>query len=320
MTPVATHITAFLRERLPIQRGASQNTCAAYADTFRLLLEYASGRCGISPSQLHLEQLDSRMIMDFLEYLETARGNCARTRNARLTAIKSFMRFVEHRLPTILEHSRRILAIPSKRTDSRLIGYLNIDEVKAILDAPDLKTADGLRDRAMMHLCFAAGLRASELVTLPTAAVILHSPPSIRVTGKGRKERCLPLWKETAADLRRWLRVRGDKPGVRELFLNARGLPMTRHGFKYVLSKHVDVAGNSCSSLKAKSVSPHVLRHSCAMMILQATGDIRKVSLWLGHADLQTTQVYLRADPTEKLEAIDAALPPVLRRGVFRPA
>jgi len=266
-----------------------------------------------------MEQLDARMIMDFLEHLETARGNSASTRNARLTAIKSFMRFVEHRMPAILEQCSRILAIPSKRTDSRLIGHLSINEVTSILNAPDPKTANGVRDRAMIHLCFAAGLRVSELVALLTSAVVLDAQPLVRITGKGRRERCLPMWKETAADLRKWLCVRGDRPGVRQLFLNARGLPMTRYGFTYVLGKHVEKARRRCPSLKGKSVSPHVLRHSCAMMILQATGDIRKVSLWLGHADLQTTQVYLRADPTEKLEAIKAALPPVLRRGTFQP-
>lgn len=319
MTPITSHITAFLRERLPIQRGASPNTCCAYADTFRLLFEYAGQRCHVSPSKLHVEQLDAYLIMDFLEHLETVRGNSASTRNARLTAIKSFVRFVEYRVPALLEQCYRIRAIPSKRSDSRLIRHLTIDEVKSILNVPDLKTASGVRDRAMMHLCYAAGLRVSELVSLPTAGVVLDSQPWVRITGKGRKERCLPLWKETANDLRRWLNLRGDKPGIPQLFLNARGIPMTRYGFQYLLGKHVRVARRTCPSLQGKHVSPHTLRHSCAMTILQATGDIRKVSLWLGHADLQTTQVYLRADPTEKLAALDATLPPVLRRGAFRP-
>ena len=189
--------------------------------------------------------------------------------------------------------------------------------MQAILNAPDLQVRDGLRDRAMLHLCFSAGLRVSELVGLPLVALDLQPSPSIRIQGKGRRERCLPLGKETAADLRAWLAVRGDALAP-ELFLNARGQPMTRSGFEYILRKHVRTATERCPSLKHKRVAPHVLRHTCALMILQATGDLRRVSLWLGHADMQTTEVYLRADPTEKLEAIETILPPALKRGQFR--
>jgi integrase/recombinase XerD len=167
------------------------------------------------------------------------------------------------------------------------------------------------------HLCFAAGLRVSELVSLPLKALEFYPTPSVRVLGKGRKERTLPLWKDTAVDLRNWLAVRGDTPAC-ELFINARGLPMTRSGFEYILQKHVTTAAHACASLRKKHVSPHVLRHTSAMVVLQATGDIRKVALWLGHDDMQTTAVSLRADPTEKLEAIAAVLPPTLKRGEFR--
>jgi integrase/recombinase XerD len=315
MTAIAPHITAFLRERLPRQRGASEHTCQSYAYAFQLLFRYASERFNVNPSALELEQLDAPLIMDFLEQLEAKRGNTASTRNARLAAIKSFMRFCEYREPAILEQSRRILAIPFKRTDIALIDHLSTAEMEAILNAPDLSVRAGIRDRAMLHLCFSAGLRVSELVGLPLAAVDLQSP-SILVQGKGRRERCLPLWKQTTTDLRAWLAVRGEAL-VPELFLSARGQPMTRSGFEYVLRKHVHTASEHCPSLKGKRVSPHVLRHSCAMMILQATGDLRKVSLWLGHADMQTTEVYLRADPTDKLEAIEAIIPPALKRGRF---
>lgn len=316
MTAIAPHITAFLRERLPRQRGASQHTCQSYAYAFQLLFLYASERFNVNPSALELEQLDAPLIMDFLEQLETKRGNTASTRNARLAAIKSFMRFCEYREPAILDQSRRILAIPFKRTDIALIAHLSTTELEAILNVPDLRRRAGVRDRAMLHLCYSAGLRVSELVGLPLAAVDLQSSPSILVQGKGRRERCLPLWKQTATDLRAWLAVRGEALAP-ELFLNARGQPMTRSGFEYVLRKHVRTACEHCPSLNGKRVSPHVLRHSCAMMILQATGDLRKVSLWLGHADMQTTEVYLRADPTDKLEAVEAIIPPALKRGRF---
>jgi integrase/recombinase XerD len=316
MTAIAPHITAFLRERLPRQRGASEHTCQSYAYAFQLLFLYASERFNVNPSALELEQLDAPLIMDFLEQLETKRGNTASTRNARLAAIKSFVRFCEYREPAILEQSRRILAIPFKRTDIALIDHLSTTELEAILNAPDLRGRAGVRDRAMLHLCYSAGLRVSELVSLPLAAVDLQSSPSILVHGKGRRERCLPLWKQTATDLRAWLALRGEAL-TPELFFNARGQPMTRSGFEYILRKHVRTASKHCPSLKGKRVSPHVLRHSCAMMILQATGDLRKVSLWLGHADMQTTEVYLRADPTDKLEAIEAIIPPSLKRGRF---
>jgi integrase/recombinase XerD len=317
MTAIAPHITAFLRERLPEQRAASAHTCHSYAYAFQLLFHYASERFNVTPSTLELEQLDAPLIMDFLEQLETKRGNTASTRNARLAAIKSFMRFCEYREPSILEQSRRIVAIPFKRTNTRLIDHLSVAEMQAIINSPDLRVRAGLRDRAMLHLCFSAGLRVSELVGLPLAAVDLQSSPSIRVQGKGRRERCLPLWKQAAADLRAWLAVRGEALAP-ELFLNARGQPMTRSGFEYLLRKHVRAATERCPSLQSKRVSPHVLRHTCAMMILQATGDLRRVSLWLGHADMQTTEVYLRADPTEKLEAIEAITPPALKRGRFQ--
>lgn len=317
MTLIAPHITAFLRERLPVARGASLHTCDSYAYAFCLLFEFASKRLKVAPSDLQLEQIDAPLVLAFLEHLETERGNGARSRNARLAAIKSFMRFVEHRVPSALEQVRRILAVPAKRADARLIAYLTRDETQAVLDTPDPTTRDGIRDRAMLHLAFAAGLRVSELVGLRLGDLLPQPRLCIRVWGKGRRERVLPLWKETASALRAWLAVRGEAPAP-ELFLNARGGPLNRAGFEYVLDKHVARAAVRCPTLKDKRVSPHVLRHTCAMTILQATGDVRKVALWLGHATVQTTEIYTRADPTEKLDAIESVLPPSLRRGRFR--
>jgi site-specific recombinase XerD len=268
----------------------------------------------VSPSQLLLEQLDAPLVLAFLEHLETKRGNSASTRNARLAAIRSFMHFVEYRVPSAIEQVRRVLSIPAKRTTLPIVPHLSAAEMRALLDAPDLATRSGIRDRAMLHLSFAAGLRASELVTLPLTAVSLHPRPTVRVIGKGRRERVLPLWKETAVDLRAWLRVRGDAPGVAEIFTNARGQPLTRAGLAYVIRHHAGIAAARCASLARKRVSPHVLRHTCALTILQATGDLRKVSLWLGHADMQTTMVYLRADPTEKIATVTAVVPMPGRR------
>ena len=317
MTPLAPHLTAFLRDRLPRDRGASPHTCEAYAYAYQLLISFAANRLKTQPSALTIEQLDVPLVLAFLEELESTRGNSARTRNARLAAIRSFARFIEFRAPSCMDQLRGLLAIPMKRTNERLVAYLTRDELQAILDAPDPRTRDGVRDRAMLHVAFAAGLRVSELVGLRLEDLTLHPQPAIRVRGKGRRERMLPLWKTTAKALRAWLAVRGVA-ACPELFLSARGAALTRDGFEYILTKHVSVAAASVPSVKKKRVSPHVLRHTCAMHTLEATQDIRKVALWLGHASVQTTEIYLRADPTEKLAAIEKLLPPTLRRGRFR--
>lgn len=317
MTPIAPHITAFLQQRLPIEQGASGNTCESYAYAFKLLFEYASGVLKISPSQLNFEQLDAPLIVDFLSYLETTRSNGPNSRNTRLAAIKSFMHYMEFRVPSALEQIRRVLALPVKKTDSRLVKHLTAEELQAILNAPLPTDWDGIRDRAMLHLCFAGALRVSELTGLLMADLTLQPHASVVVHGKGRRQRCLPLWKETTSAVRSWLAVRG-KVSKPELFLNARGEQMTRSGFEYILRKHVKTAADRCPSLIAKRVSPHVLRHTCALTVLQATKDIRKVSLWLGHASMQTTEMYTRVDPSAKLEALESVVAPKLRSGRFK--
>ena len=299
MTPLGPHLSTFLREHLPRQRQVSVHTCDTYAYAFQLLLGFAARRLHSTPSALAIEQLDGPLVLSFLEHLETERRNSPRTRNARLAAIKSFFRFV-------------------KKTDEALVGYLSREEIQALLDAPDPSCREGLRDRAMLYLAFAAGLRVSELVGLCLQDLVLQPHPTIHVVGKGRRERVLPLWKETVTALRGWLGVRGESTAP-ELFLNARGVALTRSGFEYLLAKHVRAATAKQPSLATQRISPHSLRHSCAMHTLQATGDIRKVALWLGHASLQSTEAYLRANPSEKLEALASLVPPSLRRGHFRP-
>ena len=317
MTMLAAPLSAFLREHLPRERKASPHTCEAYAYSFQLLVRFAAGRLKVRPSQLVVEQLDVPLVLAFLEHVETERGCSARTRNARLAAIHSFFRFLEYRVPSCLEQARQIGAIPTKKTDQVLVRHLDRDEIRALLDAPDPRSAAGLRDRAMLHLAFAAGLRVSELVGLRLDQLERGLAPCVHVMGKGRRERVLPLWKETAAAITAWLRARAPD-GDPELFLNAAGRAMTRSGFEYILAKHVAIAAERQPSIAGKRVTPHVLRHSCAMHTLQATGDVRKVALWLGHASLQSTEIYLRADPTEKLEALAGMAPPGLRRGKFQ--
>jgi site-specific recombinase XerD len=221
------------------------------------------------------------------------------------------------RVPSALEQIQRILAIPAKKTDTKLVRHLTDQEMQSILDGPDPPVRDGIRDRAMLHLCFAGGLRVSELIGLRLNDLTFQPQASVLVHGKGRKERCLPLWKETASALRAWPSVRGEVL-VPELFINARGQAMTRSGFEYILRKHVHTAEERCPSLSAKRVSPHVLRHTCAMTILQATKDLRKVSLWLGHSHMQTMEIYTRADPSVMLEALESVIAPKLRSGRFK--
>jgi integrase/recombinase XerD len=317
MTALAPHVSAFFQERLMLERRVSANTCDSYAYAFKLLLEYASKRVKVAPSRLELEQIDAPLVVEFLNDLERTRSNRVSSRNVRLAAIKSFMHFIEYRVPPALEQIRRVLAIPMKKTDTRLVRHLTAPEIQTLLDAPKPVDWAGIRDRAMLHLTFAAGLRVSELTSLRLEDLTLHPHASILVHGKGRKERCLPLWKQTTAALRAWLAVREAVPAP-ELFINARREPMTRAGFEYILEKHVRTATQNCPSLAAKRVSPHVLRHSCALTVLEATKDLRKVSLWLGHANMQTTEMYTRADPSIKLEALDAVTAPKLRSGRFR--
>jgi integrase/recombinase XerD len=221
MTALAPYLSAFFQQRLPLERHASRHTAESYAYAFKLLLAHASERLKVPPAHLALDQIDAPLVVNFLDHLETARANGPSSRNVRLAAIKSFMHFLEYRVPSAMEQIRRILAIPPKKAETRLVRHLTVEEMQRIRDAPEPTGWGGIRDRAMLHLCFAGGLRVSELVGLQLADLTLHPHASIRVQGKGRRERCLPLWKVTAAALRAWLAVRGT--GAPEFFLNARG-------------------------------------------------------------------------------------------------
>lgn len=317
MTALAPHLKTFLSEHLPQERRASPHTCDTYAYAFQLLVCFLARRLGTQPCLIEIEQLDAPHILEFLQYLESERNNSPKTRNARLAAIKAFFRFLEYRLVSALDQARSVHAIPMKKSDDKLIDYLTHSEIQVLLDTPSIKSIGGLRDRAMLYLAFAAGLRVSELINLRLQDVVFTPQPMVHVLGKGRRERRLPLWKETTTVLRAWLAVRGNVSAP-EFFVSARGGALSRSGFEYILSKHVKSATVDTPTLSKKRISPHVLRHSCAMHTLLATRDVRKVSLWLGHASLQSTEAYLRADPTEKLEALAAMSPPSVRRGRFR--
>jgi len=317
MIALAPYMTSFLHDHLPRERKASVHTCESYAYGYQLLVCFVARRLKITPSQIRIEHLDAQTILSFLDYIECDRGNSIRTRNARLAAIKAFFRYLEYRVVSCLDQARQIHAIPQKKANETLIDYLTKNEIEALLNTPDARTVAGIRDLAMLHLGFAAGLRVSELIGIPVDQFARGKPTTIRVLGKGRRERVLPLWTETTTALKRWLAVR-PTDGDPELFLNANGRALSRFGFAYILAKHAAEAAKRQPSMADKRITPHVLRHSCAMHLLQATGDVRKVALWLGHASMQSTEVYLRVDPTEKLAALAAMTPPGLKKGRFR--
>jgi len=311
-------LQAFFTDRLMHQRRASPHTIASYRDTFRLLLGFAKQRLKKAPSNLGIEDLDTPFIGAFLDHLEKDRGNSARSRNVRLAAIHSFFRYVALQEPSHSALAQRILAIPSKRYKRIQIEFLARSEIDALLAAPDQNTWSGRRDRALMLVMVQTGLRVSELIALRCQDIVLGTGAHVRCTGKGRKERCTPLRKEVVATLRAWLRERNADPSE-PLFPNARGGPLSSDGVQYLLNKHIATACQQCPSLKKKKVSPHVLRHTAAMDLLQHGVDRSVIALWLGHESVETTQIYMHANLELKEKALAKTVPLNVRPGRYRP-
>jgi site-specific recombinase XerD len=282
-------LQAFFTDRLMRQRKASPHTIASYRDTFRLLFEFSQRRLKTSPSHLRLEDLDAPRIGAFLDELQQKRGNGPRTRNVRLAAIRSFFRYVALQEPGYSDLIQRVLAMPNQRC-----GRNTSTEIDALLAAPDRDTWSGRRDGTLLLLMVQTGLRVSEVTGLRCEDIVLGTGAHVRCRGKGRKERCTPLRRDALKALRRWLRERNASP-IEPLFPNARGGPLSRDGVAYLLAKHVTAARRRCPSLACKRVSPHVLRHSMAMELLDHGVDRSVIALWLGHESAETTQMYLHA-------------------------
>ncbi len=312
-------VEGFFADRLLQQRRASPHTIASYRDTFRLLLKFAEKQLKKPPSKLELRDLDAPFIGEFLQHLRTERGNSPQTCNLRLAAIRSFFRYAALEEPRLSAHIQRVLAMPSKRRDRKPIDFLNRPEIEALLAAPDLDTWAGRRDEALLLLAVQTGLRVSELVGLRCQDIVFGGSTYVRCRGKGRKERCTPLRKQAATVLRKWLDEGASRRPDDPLFPNARGGQMSRDGVEYLLAKHVTTASKSCPSLAGKRVSPHVLRHSAAMDLLQHGVDRSVIALWLGHESIETTQVYLHADLTLKERALARTAPLDVRSGRYRP-
>jgi integrase/recombinase XerD len=318
MSALAPTLEAFFTERLMRQRQASPHTVAAYRDTLRLLLGFAAKRTGKQPSRLEVDDLDAPLVGAFLDHLERERGNGVRTRNARLAAIRSLFRYAALRHPEHAQAIQRVLAIPPKRFERKLVTFLTDEELDALLGAADRGTWTGRRDHAMLMLAAQTGLRASELTGLRCADVHLHSGPHVSCLGKGRKQRITPLTAATVAVLRVWLDERGRQEGE-PLFPTRSGGSLSRDGLERRIAKHAASAARDCPSLREKKVTAHVLRHTAAMRLLRAGVDTSVIALWLGHEQVETTQIYLHADLAIKEQALARTTPPGGRPGRYRP-
>ena len=317
MSSLAPTLEGFFTDRLMLQRHASPNTVAAYRDTFRLFLSYLRVATGKVPCKLDLQDLDAHAVAAFLQHLETNRHNDVRTRNARLSAIHSFFQYAAMLHPEHAELIQRVLAIPEKRFDTALVGYLTPPEIDALLASPDRSTWTGQRDYTLLLWAVQTGLRVSELAGLRRQDVELGVGAHVRCLGKGRKERCTPLTKTTVGIVRLWMRIHAGR--IDDPLLPSRGSErrLTRGAIWRIVAKHAATASRSCLSLAAKHVTPHVLRHTAAMTLLHAGVDLATIALWLGHESIESTNIYLHADMALKERALARTTPLSVRAGRY---
>lgn len=318
MTSLAPIMEAFFLQRLIGQRRASQNTVASYRDAFRLLLIYTHEQIGKEPHNLALEDLNAALVGGYLSWLETVRGASIHTRNARLAAIRSLFRYASYDYPEHSELIQRVLAIPEKRSDTAIVTFLTEQEADALLGAPDVSTWRGRRDQTLMLTMVVTGLRVSELVELTAGDVHPSNRTYLSCHGKGRKQRTTPLGKDASTQLKTWM-AETQAQGAAPLFPGPSGKKLTRDAVAKIVARHVKTAIPTCPSLSSKTISPHTLRHTCAMRLLQAGVDIATIALLLGHENIRTTQIYLHADLAMKQRALDRTAPPQTRPGRYRP-
>jgi site-specific recombinase XerD len=318
MTLIAPTLQAFFTDRLAQQRQASPRTVASYRDTLKLLLQFLHTRLGKAPSLLDWDDLDADTITAFLTHLEAERNNSIRTRNLRLTAIRSLFSYAALRHPEHALLIQRVLAIPPKRFDKQIVEFLNETEIEALLAAPDPRRWEGRRDRALFHLAVQTGLRVSELTGLTCGDITLGDNPSVHCVGKGRKQRVVPLDPAVKASLQTWVAERSGSSGD-PLFPTRTGRRISRDAVALRLTAHTQTAAARCPSLAGRHLHPHVLRHTCAMSLLQAGVDPTVIALWLGHAGVRSTDAYLHADITLKERALALTTPTGMKPGRYRP-
>lgn len=311
-------IQDYFYQRLINQRDSSQRTISTYRDTFRLFLCFSQEYLGKRIDKIQLSDLNAEVVLRFLDYLETKRKNSIRTRNNRLATIRSFMQYVALQEPTSLTMIEKILAIPFKRFDRPLVGFLTREEIRAIIDAPKSESWSDQRDRVLFATLYNTGARASEIINVCVSDIDLSRSKSILLHGKGRKERTIPLWTSTITLLRNWLKRINSDPEC-FVFPNRYGEKITRSGLEYRLSVATKIASKNLSSLIKKRVSPHVIRHTTAMHLLQSGVDLTVVALWLGHEGITTTHHYVEADITMKEKALSKVIDPKTKSVRFKP-
>ena len=308
----------FFTQRLMQQKKVSPHTLCSYRDTFRLLLRFAKKRLHTTPEQLSIEQIDAPFVTAFLNDLESSRGVSARTRNLRLTAVRSFFRFASYELPSRSAQIQRVLATPRKKYPRRLVGFLTRPEVDALLRAPDKQTRTGRRDHALLLLSVQTGLRLTEVTSLTRQNLTLGGAAYLQVIGKGRKERAVPLCKSVAAVLRAWLHE-PRMEGTEIVFPSTRGGRLSADAAQHLLNKHLVSATRACSSIGKKKITFHCLRHTMAMDLLQAGVEQTAIALWLGHESIETTQIYLDADLALREKILAKTTPIDSKPGKYQP-
>ncbi len=312
---LANFMKRFFSHYLPIEKGLSTHTIAAYRDAIKLLLCYAADTMGKSPDKLTLEDMTEKVVLGFLDYVQEVRRCSARSRNARLAAIHSLFAFIAREDPELLAQCQRIRAIPLKRTEHRSVDYLEEKEMQAMLDSIEKNSRSAVRDQALLLLLYNTGARVSEVVELKLSDLRLDGTAQVDLLGKGRKHRACPLWPETVTALQAYLKQRTPKQPVTDhLFLNANGIGITRFGIRHITAKYAAAAQHPCPSIKTKTVSPHTIRHTTAMHLLRSGNDVNMVSYWLGHADINTTHIYLEIDMEMKRKMLEKTDAPAINK------
>lgn len=312
---LAKFMKRFFNHYLPIQKGLSINTILAYRDAIKLLLCYAADKLRKSADELNVEELDEPLILAFLDYLENTRGSTSRTRNARLAAIRAFFAFVAREEPVLALQCQKIRTIPLKRTEHKVVDYLEEKEMQALLDTVNVNSRNGIRDKALLLLLYNTGARVSEIAGIRAADLRLQGSAYVTLHGKGKKNRSCPLWSETTEVLQEYLKYRvPNDPAVEQLFLNANGAPVTRFGIRYIIHEYAASAQGQCPSLKTKTVNPHTIRHTTAMHLLRAGNDVNMVSYWLGHADINITHIYIEIDMEMKRKMLQKTAAPLVNK------
>jgi len=311
-------VQEFFTDYMVQQRALSPRTVASYRDTFVLLLRFAEEKLRLPAHAMTIADLSGRFLVDFLDHLEVKRHNSVRSRNVRLAAVRAFLKFAARRDPANLGVIENALAVPMKRFERKMVGFLPREQMLAVIDVAT-DTWVGQRDRLLLALMFNTGARVSEIIAVRIADVVLGPTNSIRLHGKGRKQRSLPLWKSTAAAVREWLHLNQKLRDESPLLPRRDGLPMTRANVAQRLKLAAEAASDKHPQLKTMSVSPHIVRHSTAMSLLQAGVDPCEIALWLGHESPSTTHMYVEADLAMKERALARLKQPQIKQARYQP-